>query len=79
MLFRSPEKPEIVGLNKCDALAPEEIKRKKASLQRAAKWLSPQAKVMTLSGVSGDGVTELLRALMAHVRARRAAETENAA
>ena len=74
-----PEKPEIVGLNKCDALTPEEIKRKKASLMRAAKRLSPNAKVMTLSGVSGDGVKPLLRELMLHARTRRRAATENAA
>ncbi len=67
------EKPEIIGLNKCDALTPEVIKKKKAALVRAAKRLSPGAKVMTLSGVSGDGVRDVSRALMEHVRVRRAA------
>ncbi len=65
------EKPEIVGLNKCDALTPDIIKKKKAALVRAAKRLSPAAKVMTLSGVSGDGVLDVTRALMVPVRARR--------
>ena len=67
------EKSEIVGLNKCDALTPETIKKKKAALMRVAKRLSPGAKVMTLSGVSGDGVRDVSRALMEHVRIRRAA------
>ncbi len=67
------EKPEIIGLNKCDALTAEVIKKKKAALVRAAKRLSPGAKVMTLSGVSGDGVRDVARALMEHVRIRRAA------
>ena len=67
------EKPEIIGLNKCDALTPEVIRKKKAALVRAAKRLSPGAKVMTLSGVSGDGVRDVSRALMEHVRVRRAA------
>ena len=67
------EKSEIVGLNKCHALTPETIKKKKAALMRVAKRLSPGAKVMTLSGVSGDGVRDVSRALMEHVRIRRAA------
>jgi GTPase len=74
-----PEKPEIIGLNKCDALTPDEIKRKKASLMRAAKRLSPNAKVMVLSGVSGEGVKPLLRELMLHAKTRRSAARENAA
>ncbi len=49
------------------------IKKKKAALVRAAKRLSPGAKVMTLSGVSGDGVRDVSWALMEHVRVRRAA------
>jgi GTP-binding protein len=65
------DKPEIVGLNKCDALPPAEIKRKKAALARAARRLSPRAQVLALSAVSGDGVPAVLRALMAHVATRR--------
>ncbi|MBL8838149.1 MAG: GTPase ObgE [Alphaproteobacteria bacterium] len=67
------EKPEIVGLNKCDALDADAIKKKRASLQRAARRRSPGAKVMALSGVSGHGVQDVLRALAEHVRAHRAA------
>jgi GTP-binding protein len=69
-----PDKPEIVGLNKADALDPADAKRKKAALARAAKRLSPRATVLTLSGVSGAGVPEVLRALAAPVEARRAAD-----
>ncbi len=65
------DKPEIVGLNKIDALTPEEIKAKRASLARVARQLSPGARVMALSGVAGTGVPEVLRALLAAVRARR--------
>ena len=68
------EKPEIIGLNKADALDAEAIKKKRAALQRAARRRSPGAKVMALSGVSGAGVPEVLRALAEHVRARRASE-----
>jgi hypothetical protein len=46
---------------------------------RAAKRLSPNAKVMVLSGVSGEGVKPLLRELMLHARTRRSAARENAA
>lgn len=73
-----PGKPEIVGLNKCDALTPDVIKKKKAAIVRAARRLSPGAQVMTLSAVSGAGVPELLRALMRHVVARRAQPPEAA-
>jgi GTPase len=69
------EKPEIIGLNKIDALTPEEIKKKKATLVRAAKKLSPRAQVLALSGVAGTGVTEVLRALAEPVRAARAVAT----
>ncbi|MBI3451966.1 MAG: GTPase ObgE [Rhodospirillales bacterium] len=73
------DKPEIVGLNKIDALTPEAIKKKRAALVRVARKLSPGAAVMALSGHSGAGVTEVLRALAAHVRARRAADAAHAA
>ncbi|MBM3524009.1 MAG: GTPase ObgE [Alphaproteobacteria bacterium] len=72
-------KPEIIALNKCDALTADEVKRKKAAVMRAAKRLSPQAKVMTISAVARTGVAELLRALAIPVRARRAAVAETAA
>jgi GTP-binding protein len=72
------EKPEIIGLNKVDALDAAAIKKKSAALARAAKKLSPGAQVMALSGVAGTGVTEVLRALHKHVRKRRAADAKAA-
>jgi GTPase len=68
------QKPEIVGLNKSDAILAEELPEKAAELADEA-----QAPVMTLSGATGAGVTEVLRALKAHVleaRTRRAAANE---
>jgi GTP-binding protein len=70
------EKPEIVGLNKSDAIAAEDIPAKTAALAEAA-----DAPVLALSGATGAGVREALRALKAHVleaRARRAASVEAA-
>jgi GTP-binding protein len=61
-------KPEIVGLNKADAIPAAELKSKLAKLKRAAK----SATVMTLSGVSGAGVETVLLALLQHVNSRRA-------
>src|SRR5258708_4483244 len=68
------EKPEIIGLNKIDALDAAAVKKKTAALTRAAKKLSPGAQVMPLSGVVGTGVPEVLRALFKLVQQRRAAE-----
>jgi len=53
------EKPEIVALSKCDALTPEEIKKKAAKLKRACK--TPP---LVLSSASGQGVQTVLRALL---------------
>jgi GTP-binding protein len=49
------DKPEIVVLNKIDALSADEIKDKAKILKRASK-----AEVMTASGVSGKGVQDVL-------------------
>jgi len=57
-------KTEIVALNKCDALMPEDIKEKRALLAKAAG-----REVAVISGVSGVGVKEALRELLAVVRA----------
>lgn len=54
------EKQEIVALNKCDALMPEEIKEKSAALKKASK----KKKIYTISGVTGDGVEDVLREMM---------------
>ena len=78
------EKIEIVALNKIDAVSPDDLKQQKARLKRAAK-----ASPLLISGISGEGVTDALRALAAVIdeapvsqkakRARDSAETENAA
>jgi GTPase len=53
------DKPEIVALNKADALTAEELKQQTARLKRAAK-MTP----LVLSAVTGAGVPEVLRALI---------------
>ena len=72
-------KPEIIGLNKIDALDAAAIKKKSAALARAAKKLSPGAQVLPLSGVAGTGVPEVLRALFKLVKKRRAADARKVA
>ncbi len=63
------DKAEMLALNKVDALDPETRAIKAAELEKAAG-----RKPFLISGVSGEGVTELLRATFAAVRARRLAE-----
>ncbi|MBV9457639.1 MAG: GTPase ObgE [Bradyrhizobium sp.] len=53
------EKIEIVALNKIDAIEPDELKKQKDRLKRAAKKTP-----LLLSGVTGDGIKEALRALV---------------
>jgi GTPase len=48
-----------VALNKADALTPEELRDQKARLRRAAKTTP-----LVLSGATGQGVPEALRALV---------------
>jgi GTPase len=52
------DKAEIVALNKIDAVAPDELKKQKDRLKRAAKKTP-----LLISGVTGEGVREALRAL----------------
>jgi GTP-binding protein len=61
------DKTEILALNKIDALDPETRAERAAELEAAAG-----VKPRLVSGVSGEGVTELLREAWAQVRARRA-------
>jgi GTP-binding protein len=68
------EKPEILALNKIDALDPATIEAKAAQLAAAA-GVEPKR----VSGVAGTGVTELLREAYALVRERRAAAAAEAA
>ena len=60
------EKPEIVALNKIDAMTPAEANRKRAALSRAIG-----KDVRLVSGVSGAGVRELVNEIAAMLRARR--------
>jgi GTP-binding protein len=68
------DKPEILALNKADALSAEDIKQQMARLKRAAKKTP-----LVISAVSGEGVTEVLRALLAVIdEARHALEPSTA-
>jgi GTPase len=62
------EKPEIVGLNKIDALAPEAATEKLGQLQDA---IGPGAAVLPLSGVSGAGVPRVIAALFGALAEQR--------
>ena len=72
------DKPEIVALNKADAMSPEDIKEQAVRLKRAAKKTP-----LVVSAVSGDGVAEVLRALFKIIEKTRretdTAKTEDAA
>lgn len=57
------EKPEIIGLNKADALTEEEIKEKVKALKKVTK--NP---LFVLSGVTKEGVEEILKALFERVK-----------
>jgi GTP-binding protein len=61
------DKTELVALNKIDALDAETRKARRAALAKATGQ-----KPFMVSGVSGEGVTELLRAAFAEVRRGRA-------
>ena len=56
------EKPEVLALNKCDALTADEIKERMTALEKVSG-----AKVFPLSGVSGVGLKPVLGALLAHI------------
>jgi GTPase len=53
------DKPEIVALSKADALTPEAIKEQSARLKKACKKTP-----LVLSSASGQGVPDVLRALL---------------
>jgi GTP-binding protein len=61
------DKPEILALNKIDALDPDTIEMQREALAEASG-----AEVRLISGVSGQGVREILREAYALVRARKA-------
>jgi GTP-binding protein len=66
-------KPEIVALNKCDALTRTAIAEKRRTLAAVAS-----GRVLTVSGVSGIGIKALLRQAYAAVAAYRTAERKAA-
>jgi GTP-binding protein len=59
------DKPRITALNKIDALDDDERKAKAKALKKVA------GEVMLLSGVSGEGLTEVLRRLRQVIKAER--------
>jgi GTP-binding protein len=63
------EKPEVVALNKCDALTPEDIAEKLEALREATG-----GEVLPLSGVSQVGLRDVLGRLFGHIRTAREAE-----
>jgi GTP-binding protein len=62
------DKPEIVGLNKIDAIEPDAVMDKCRVLARVARYGTP---VLPLSGVSGAGVAAVLGALAAAIETAR--------
>src|SRR5262249_52364541 len=63
------EKPEILVLNKIDAIEKASVARKRQSLEKASG-----EDVFTISGVTGAGVDAVLRALAELIVKRRASE-----
>ncbi len=63
------DKLEIVGLNKTDILSPQEIAEKRDVLTAATGH-----QVVALSGVSGAGVKEALRVVLAEIHRKRTAD-----
>src|SRR3954462_13389582 len=59
-------KPEIIGLNKCDAMTPRETSSRLAALRKASG-----RPVYLLSGATGQGVPEVLRVLQNAIHATR--------
>jgi GTP-binding protein len=62
------DKPEVIGLNKIDAIDPDEVEAKCRALTRAAR---PGTPVLPLSGVSGAGVQAVLGAAIAAIEEAR--------
>ena len=65
------QKPEIVALNKCDAIAPGELAKKRAALEKASG-----KSAILLSGVAGQGVPDVLRALARIITQKRMERAE---
>jgi GTP-binding protein len=67
-------RPEVVALNKADALSAEETARRRSRLAAAAG-----SEVVITSGVSGDGIAQALARILAAVRDARAKAATGAA
>jgi GTPase len=68
------EKPEIVALNKADAMTPQQIRQQTQRLKRAAKKAP-----LIVSAATGEGVTEVLRALRDVIDAARRSANRSSA
>lgn len=66
------DKPEVIALNKCDALSDKEIKEKTLALEEAAG-----KKVFNISAVAKQGVYDCLRDLSKFISRDRKAKTED--
>jgi GTPase len=60
------DKPEIIVLNKSDAMTPREITSRRAALAKASG-----SKVLVMSGVTRDGLPEVLGALWSEIEQAR--------
>jgi GTPase len=67
------DKPEIVGLNKIDAIDGEAVSEKSRELHGTA---GPDTKILPLSGATGAGVPDVLEAVYAAVSAARSGREE---
>jgi GTPase involved in cell partitioning and DNA repair len=67
------EKPEIVALNKVDAVPEAQLAKKRAALEKACGH-----KVHVISGVTGEGINTVLRAMAHQINQRRLLRTEMA-
>jgi GTPase len=72
------DKPEILALNKSDALTPEQLKRQTARLRRAAARGRNHAQkseaVRVISAATGAGVPTVLRAILAEIDSGRSVD-----
>jgi GTP-binding protein len=67
------DKPEIIGLNKADAIDPAAVDEKRRALGEAAE---DSAGILALSGATGAGVDAVVSALFAAASQRREARDE---
>ena len=65
------DKPELIALNKCDALSKEDVNAKKKALKKATK-----KEVFTISAATRDGIEPLLVAMMHTIQEYRRLQEE---